>query len=476
VTADPARARTRPGAPDGAWDPGSFRDRSSRVYEAGGEILRALSPSAREEWMAVSAAAFFQRALAEGRVVATEPSNAALPQVDGERWVAALRHERVPFVSYPYEWTFGMLKDAALLQLDLLDAALSDGFILKDASAYNVQWRGAVPVFIDVGSFERHAPGTPWTAYRQFCQLFLYPLLLQAYRGAPFQPWLRGCLDGITPEDIAALLTWRDLLRPGVLANVWLMAKLSRRYGGSAGNLGQTLGAAGFDRGMIRANVRRLARVVRRLRWDPPRSTWSDYATHNSYADGDRAAKVTFVDTAAGARPRRLVWDLGSNTGDYSRLAATHARYVLAVDADHLALERLYRALRAEGNRSILPLFANLADPSPGIGWRGLERGPMAARGRPDLVLALALVHHLVLAANVPLEEVVSWFADLGAELVVEFVRPEDPMAKRLLAGRPPFPDYREDHFESCLAERFTSVARQVLPSGTRVLHHVVPR
>src|SRR5215211_7581229 len=210
---------TRP-SPSRTPEPASFRDPEARiVYSADGEVLRELSPRAQQDWDALESARFFRRALEDGRIVATE-----------ELEPGVLRHERLPFVSYPYEWPFEMLREAALLQLGLLDEALSEGFVLKDGSPYNVQWRGSEPVFVDVGSFERLREGEPWAGYRQFCTLFLYPLMLQAYRGVAFQPWLRGSLEGIQPTEMAKLLSKRDRLRKGVLTHVALHARLERKY------------------------------------------------------------------------------------------------------------------------------------------------------------------------------------------------------------------------------------------------------
>lgn len=452
------------------YDQGSFRDRSSRVYVVDGEIFRALDRAAKGELEAALAAPFFQRAVAAGQVVGTEwvEEGPASPAPPGP-WVASVRHERIPLVSYPYEWSFGMLRDAARLQLELLNAALAQGFILKDASAFNIQWRSGKPVFIDVGSFVRYQSGSPWPGYRQFCQLFLYPLMLQAYKGTPFHPWLRGRVDGIPPEDFASLLCLRDLFRPGVFVHAWLHAKASRGPG--------MAGAAGphFTPDMIRTNVQALLRLVDRMDWSPARSIWSDYAASNSYGSEDRAAKESFVASILGARRRRQVWDLGSNTGTFARLAARDADLVLAIDADHLSVERLYRGLRATPAANILPLVIQLADPSPGLGWRGKERRTLEDRGRPDLVLALALLHHLVLSSNVPLDLVVEWLWSLGSEVVVEWVEREDPMAALLLAGRPDAVDYQRDHFEQLLSRRFATHARVVLPSGTRVLYHLGP-
>jgi hypothetical protein len=461
-------------------EPASFRDPDSRVFLLGDEIVRALSQRGLEDWEALSSTRFFERFVAEGRVVATrreEPPAAATEAAaafDG----GFLRHERLEFVSYPYEWPFGMLRDAGLLQLDLLEAALGEGMILKDASPYNVQWRGAQPVFVDVGSFERLKEGEPWVGYRQFCMQFLYPLLLQAYRDLPFQPWLRGSLAGITPTQCRSILRGRDLLRRGSFSHVFLHAKLERRYRQRDADVRSDLKSAGFRSELIVANVRKLSKLLRRLKWDPPAGVWTRYEHENTYTDADTDAKERFVAEAAGARPRGLVWDLGCNTGRYSRIAARHARAVVAIDSDHAAVELLYRSLRDEGSETITPLVVDLVDPSPGLGWRGVERGPLAARGRPELALCLALLHHLVITGGVPLVDVVDWLADLGASVIIEFVRPEDQMVERLMAakGAGTRPPYDEELFAGALDARFDVERREELPSGTRVLYLAHPR
>lgn len=402
-------------------------------------------------------------------------ANGLPAELAGAEVAAVLRHERIPVVSYPYEWPFGMLQDAAGLELDLLIAALDEGLVLKDASPYNVQWRGAKPVFVDVGSFERLREGEPWAGYRQFCTLVLYPLLLQAYKGVPFQPWLRGSLEGIEPAQMRALMGFRDRFRRGVLTNVVLHARLEGRY--AEREVKTDLKKAGFHGELIRANARKLRRLVGRLEWDPGRTAWSDYGTANPYDEADAAAKEAFVRETAGLRRRRLLWDLGCNDGRYTRIAAREAEYTVAVDADAAVVEALYRALRAEGSTSILPLVGNVADPSPGLGWRGEERRPLAARGRPDLTLCLALVHHVALSSNVPVRAFLDWLAELGTEVVVEFPTRDDPMVQRLLARKGPGanPDYDTEAFERALAERWRVERREALPSGTRVLYRATP-
>jgi len=469
-------------------EPGSVRDPHSRVVEADGAVLRLLSEQGLRDWSALAASELFRKAVAEGKLIGTEDetlqqsvakSDAVdLPAglVDGA--AAVLRHEVVPFVSYPYEWTFAMLKDAALLQLELLRGALDENLILKDSSPYNVQWRGARPVFIDVGSFERLREGEPWVGYRQFCMLFLYPLLLQAYKDIPFQPWLRGRLDGIEPQECRNLLSWRDLLRAGTLAHVFLLARLERRHADTDRNVKRELRQAGFKKELIVANVKRLEKLVRRLEWRPGASEWSGYGALGHYTDADSGRKADFVRRVAGERNWELAWDLGCNDGRYSRLVAEHARYVVAMDSDAAVVDGLYRSLRDGGEASILPLFVDVVDPSPALGWRGGERRTLSGRGTPELTLCLAFIHHVAIGGNVPVRDFLEWLRSLGTRLVIEFPTTDDPLVRRLLARKQEgtHPDYERGHFERCLGELFDVGPSEELSSGMRVLYVAQPK
>jgi hypothetical protein len=455
-------------------EPGSFRDWDSRVFYDDGRILRALSEEGMRDWLALSESTLFAEAVAEGKLVAT--SRVDETTVAGA--AAVLEHERIPFVSYPYEWTFAMLRDAALLQLELLRRALDEDLILKDSSSYNVQWRGARPVFIDVGSFERLREGEPWAGYRQFCMLYLNPLLLQAYKGVDFRPWLRGSLAGITPVEARKLLSFRDLFRRGVLTNVSLHARLERKHEGSSRDVKTELRRAGFRKELIVANVRRLEKLVRRLEWNPGSSAWSGYEATTSYDEADAARKEAFVREVVHSRKWGLVWDIGCNEGRHTRIAAENARYVVALDGDSAVVDRLYGSLAGEGATSILPLVADVTDPSPALGWHGLERQTLDARGRPELTLGLALLHHVAIGGNVPVPEFLSWLAELETALVIEFPTRDDPrvatLLKRKKAGA--HPDYDRAPFERALGERFTIERTEELAGGTRILYYALPR
>jgi SAM-dependent methyltransferase len=459
-------------------DPGSFRDPLSRVFLDGQHVWRGLTADGLADFRAFEATSCYTAARARGDLVDTELVDDP-PPIPGQ-WAGVLRHARIDVLSYPYEWSFEMLRDAASLQLRLTREALADGVITKDASAYNVQFVGTQPVFIDVGSFERLRSGEPWPGYRQFCETFLNPLLVQSLRGIPFQPFLRGSTSGIAPGDAAAMLRGARRLSKDVFTHVRLHARAERRYADADRDrdVKAELQRAGFGRPLIDAQLRNLERMVSRLTWEPAASTWSEYSDRSHYAGTDLVVKERFVADAVGRAPGGLVLDLGANDGHFSRLALTAgAGRVVAVDSDDVVVDRLYRDLRRDGERRILPLVVDLADPSPALGWRSRERSAFVERVRADVVLCLAVVHHLALTNTVPLDEIVALLGDLGAPLVVEFAHHDDPMAARLLARKRPgvFGHYHRTNWEAALERHMTVHRSETLPGGTRTLYSCTP-
>lgn len=458
---------------------GSYRDRGARVFHAGGRVLRALNRSAVADWRALAASPSYALFQARGEIVQTRElaprDRADLPT---PAWaVGVLEHAPIPFWSYPYEWCFSMLRAASLLHLHLMRSFLPEGLILKDASPYNVQFVGHRPVFIDLGSFTQYQPHQPWSAYRQFCELHLIPLMIQAYRGIDFQPWLRGNLEGVRIDQASRWFSVWDWLRPGLFTHVGLHGWLQRAAERGIGPTSAAWESSGFSVAFIQRNVARLIRLVERLDWRPPQTAWTDYDSAQPHVQQDRETKREFVRCVCAARRRDLVWDLGCNLGQYAKLAAAHADTVVAMDQDHGCVEALYRELRAQGPHNILPLCVDLANPSPALGWRGRERLRLEDRGHPDLTLCLGLIHHLVISANIPLPELVDWFGELTRELVLEFPFKTDPMVQRLLRFKgDQYEDYSLEELEQHLCQRFEIVARTALPSGHRVLLHAVAK
>ena len=466
---------------------GSFKDPAGRVYRLGGapgagRIVRGLRGEGLANAQRLLAEPFFQDLMRDGDVVQTRllgGDEAALAPLIAAGWQGAIEHDPIGFPSWPYEWPFAMLRDAALLQLRLLDASVRNGWILKDATPFNEQWQGVRPTFIDVPSFVPR-DGRFWRAYRQFNAAFLTPLLLTAHLGVPFQPLLRARLDeGVPAEEAARYFRGMRRFRRGVLSHVWFPAKAERASARrKAVRPPSSPAGQRQSRKTLLALIDSLRRLVGGLAFRPASNEWIRYPRAHSYSDADYARKGRFVAERVAARKPGVVWDLGANTGAMARIAARSAGLVVAMDRDHAAADALYRRLRDEGApRNILPLVMDVANPSPAQGWAGRERAGLAERGRPDLVLCLALLHHLRAAANVPLALILDWLRSLAAPVLLEFVAPEDEMFARLVARKDePCADYDGARFNHEVARRFRVRERLRLKGGLRELLLLEPR
>lgn len=462
--------------PESRYDSGSFRDPNSRVWRDGSRVLRGLNEAAAADFAALTVTNFYRGACKAGDLVSSNPVEAVAP--DGSEWALVLEHAPIEVITYAHEWSFSMLQDAASLTLKLVRAAIDEDMTSKDATPYNVQFVGAKPTFIDIASFEPYRTGEPWWGYRQFCQMFLYPLMFTAYKDLPHQPWLRGAVDGISPEQARRVLQGRRHGSKGLIPHVWLHAKADRRFkGGSAGTVND-LKRAGYNKKIYVALVDRLRKLVDGLSWNRSDSAWVDYSQRGHYASNDLLSKADFVRGVVAQRHRSQVWDIGANDGMFSRIAVEHADVVLAMDADALVVDRLYQTLRDDGPDRIIPLVVNFADPTPGIGWRTTERPPLTERSKPELVLALAVIHHLALTHNVPTAAVLDFFFELNAEVVLEVPKESDQMVKELKSHKRAgtHDGYTLGAIETQINQRFDVREREQLPGGTRLLFHLSPK
>lgn len=450
-------------------DPGSFRDPGSRVFLEEGEVLRAVYPASAADYEAFRNSGLLKQLMQEERLIPSEEVDAAA--APGERAAAyLLRHRRLPFISYPYEWPFSLLKRAALFHLDLLLTALDHGFTLSDATAYNVQFDGTRPIFIDHLSFRPYREGEIWAAHRQFCMQFLNPILLWSRLGVAPNAWFRGNLEGIEPEELARLLRWRDRLSWTALTHVVLQGFFQQRAnsgkGGEVSARETKLSKVAF-KGLLSG----LRSFIEKAQ-PPGRGTvWGQYAGDNSYAEPEAEAKRRFVAKMASTAKPGLLFDLGCNTGDYS-LAALQAgaQYVVGFDFDFGALEQ---AVQRSGSDRLpfLPLWLDATNPSPDQGWGQKERKGFGERVKGDAVLALAFIHHLAIARNIPLPMVIDWIMSIAPVGVLEFPPKSDPMVKLLLKNRDDiFPEYDEDHFLGLVRQRARIVDREHLSPGGRLL------
>jgi ribosomal protein L11 methylase PrmA len=449
-------------------DPGSFRDPSGFVYRRDGAIHRQIQASFADRWTAVEATGMLGRLIADGKVLPYEDVPLELAAAPGAARV--MKPAVVPFISYPYEWSFDQLRDAALLTLDLELAALDAGLTLRDASAYNIQFLGSRPVHIDHLSYEPAEAGRPWIAYRQFCEHFLGPLALMAKRDIRLGRLLRSELDGIPLDLVSRLLPGSTRLRVGLGAHIHLHSRAQRRYAGAGEEAAERV--ATTRKVNVGNLVGSLRDTVGGLTWEPAGTEWAEYDTHTSYDAAATASKEALVADFLGRTTGSTVWDLGANTGRFSRIAADGGRSVVAMDIDPAAVDRNYRTLRKEGREDILPIVMDLADPSPALGWAHEERASLTDRANADTALALALVHHLAIGRNIPLGRIATQLGKLAPQLIIEFVPRDDPMVRTLLATREDvFPDYTPDGFAAAFATVFDTVATAPVEGSSRVLH-----
>jgi ribosomal protein L11 methylase PrmA len=376
--------------------------------------------------------------------------------------------EVIPFISYPYEWSFSQLKDAALLTLDIAIAAVNCGMVLKDASAYNVQFIGAKPIFIDTLSFEKYIQGEPWIAYKQFCQHFLAPITLMSKVDIRLNKLLQSNIDGI-PLDLAVnILPFKSLISPSLFFHLFLHAKYQAKHA----NDGSKVSKKKFSKQAFLGMLSNLKSSIESLNWKPAGTEWADYYQNTNYSDRAFSQKKLLIEKFVSQTNARNIMDLGANTGIISRVAAKSGAKIVACDFDPAAVELNYIHCRNESNDSILPILLDLTSSSPSIGWDNKERLSFLNRVNVDLILALALIHHLAISNNIPLGHIVNYFSKLSKYLLIEFVPKEDSQVVRLLSTRKDiFPHYNIKEFEKSFCTKFEIIEKESLEASQRTLY-----
>jgi ribosomal protein L11 methylase PrmA len=430
----------------------SFRDPSGFLFTRSGNLYRQVNQAYRTHYERLMESGLYQDLVTSGRLVAHQVVD--VPAEVPELAYLVIQPERIPFISYPYEWSFSQLKDAALGTLAIQKMALDKGQSLKDASAYNIQFHQGRPILIDTLSFEAYREGEPWTAYRQFCQHFLAPLALMAFVDIRLSQLLRTYIDGI-PLDLASkLLPRRTKWNLSLGTHIHLHAATQQRYSD------KTVSRANLQRRMSKIAflglIDNLESSVRRLNWKPSGTEWGEYYTDTNYSSAAlEHKKKTVSDFLERIKPANL-WDLGANTGLFSRLASDRGIYTVAFDIDPAAVELNYRDCLKAQEKNLIPLVMDFTNPSPSIGWHNRERDSLMERAPAEAAMALALVHHLAISNNVPLPQLARFFRDITRWLIIEFVPKTDTQVQRLFATREDiFPDYHFDGFEKAFGEFF---------------------
>jgi len=446
--------------------PSSFRDPSGFLFRRDGVIYRQVNTIYGEDYDHLMNSGLYRTLVDAGQFIPHE--EASIEPAESDKAYRIIKPEPIQFISYPYEWCFSQLKDAALTTLKIQKTALKYGMSLKDCSAYNIQFRQGKPVFIDTLSFEKYHEGRPWVAYRQFCQHFLAPLALMSYRDIRLSQLFRIHIDGIPLDLASSLLPLRTRFKFPLLAHIHLHARSQSHFADRPVDTHRyKMGRLGFL-GIIDS----LSSAIGKLRWAPRGTEWSEYYEDTNYSPEAFSHKKQVVSEFLERIRPGDVWDLGGNVGVFSRLASDRGIPTISFDIDPAAVEKNYRESVKRGETNMLPLVIDLTNPSSGIGWQNEERMSLAERGPADTVFALALIHHLAISNNLPLSKIADFLSGICGTLIVEFVPKGDSQVQRLLSTREDiFPDYTEEHFENEFGEHFKILSKTGITDSKRTLY-----
>ena len=409
---------------------GSFRDPSGYVFEEDGVVYRRISDAYEDTLTELAESGLYSSLVEDGLMVPFE-------------WTSedTIMPEQIGFISYPYEWCFSQLKDAALVTLEIMKRSLGLGMVLKDASAYNIQFHKGKPMLIDHLSFEVYNEGEPWIAYKQFCEHFLAPLALISCRDVRLGQLLRVHIDGIPLDLTNSLLPFHSYLNPHLLLHIRAHSTSQKHYADKQKKIERKV-----SRTPLLGLVDSLESCIKGLKWKPRDTEWFDYYEGDSeYIDSKKELVEEFLNRC---KPQ-VVWDFGANTGLFSRIASSKGIQTISFDVDPACVEINYLTVKSREETNILPLLLDLTNPSPGIGWENKERPTIWERGHADVIIALALIHHLAISNNLPLGMIANFLKGICNSLIVEFIPKSDPKVQKLLATREDiFPNYTREAFE----------------------------
>ena len=448
---------------------GSYRDPGGFLYWRDGILYRQVNEPSAEPLAAFESSGLYAE-FADNKLI-VEHETVGIELAADSKASMVIKPRLIETLSYPYEWSFSQLKDAALLTLDIQARALRKNFSLKDASAYNVQFDNGKTIFIDTLSFDHYQEGKPWVAYGQFCRHFLAPLALMAHIDVSLNKLLRTHIDGVPITLAAKLLPTRALLRPSLAMHIWMHARTEQQVNQNRDS--DANGRGNFSRNAFLGLIDSLRNAVNGLQWRPGGTEWFDYyEANNNYGEAGLEEKEQLVHSFLERFQPRTVWDLGGNTGRFSRIAAALGASVVCFDIDPGCVESNYLHVKTNGESKVLPLLMDLGNPSPGLGWASAERISLAERGPADVVMALGLVHHLAIGINVPFAMIAEMFSRVGRSLVIEFIPRGDSQIDKLLSTRNDvFVDYHEDRFRDAFSLYFNIVEAQQIPGTKRTLY-----
>jgi len=444
----------------------SFRDTCGFLFRRDGKIFRQINFEYKEDYDHLIGSGLYDTLVRQGLLIPHEDADIEAPIPD--KAYKIIRPEYIRFISYPYEWSFSQLKAAALTTLDVQKKALEFGMVLKDASAYNIQFRGYRPVLVDTLSFEKYEEGKPWLAYRQFCQHFLAPLALMGHTDIRLSQLLRVYIDGV-PLDLASrILPFRTCFVFPLLVHIHLHAKGQRYFA----NRKTSTDTRKMSLMALAGLIDNLGSAVKSINWYPEGTEWSDYYEHTNYSRSTFEHKKKVVTVFLDKVRPQYVWDLGANIGVFSRIAAGKGIETVSFDIDPASVEKNYLECTKRHESNIVTLLFDLCNPSPGIGWQNCERMTVLERGPADMVFALALIHHLAISNNLPFDRIAGFLRQICRFLIIEFISKEDSQVQRLLSTRKDiFSGYTQQEFEKEFKKFFNFIDSVELVDSKRTVY-----
>jgi ribosomal protein L11 methylase PrmA len=454
---------------------GSFRDPAGFIFTNKGAVYRQINKTGREDYDQLMSSGLYDDLVKKQLLVPHKEVTSLKDFSSDSKRYKIIKPEKVPFISYPYEWTFVQLREAARLTLSVMQVALAHGMILKDASAYNIQFIGTRPIFIDTLSFAKYETGKQWEGYKQFCEHFVAPLALGHYATPDVLRLLRANIDGIPLDLTVKLLPAKARLNGGLFAHLYIHNSSQRRHQSGGQEEAKKAKGRKMTPLAMQGLMSSLERTVNRLRPANVKTEWGEYYTFTNYSDAAFKAKRKIVSDLVGSLPNKpkMVWDVGANNGEFSEVGVEHGAYTIAFDIDEKAVARNFMSKRDDSIKNgMLPLVQDLTNPSPALGWAHEERDSLIGRGPADVVFVLALIHHLSIGNNVPFDRVADFLSKIGKHVIIEFVPKGDSKVDHLLASRKDiFDTYDTEHFEAAFAQYFKLVTKKPVKGSKRTIY-----
>lgn len=445
--------------PDIIIQPASFRDPSGFVFQWNGNYYRQVNQVYSDDYDLLMNSGLHQHLVQSKLLLPHSETEDVIAEKNN--WYKTLNPEQIAFITYPYEWCFTQLKDAALLTISILKTSIEYGMIIKDATPYNIQFINSTPVFIDTLSFEKYDANKAWVAYRQFCNMFLFPLYLEHYLKTDIQKTLIVYPDGIPVDITSKLLPLKSRTSVGVWLHVYLQNTITR-------NASSKREDEKFNKRKLLNLVNHLEATIYNLKGRNAGSGWDNYYSETISRNNYLGEKEKIFRNIIDKIDADSVLDLGANDGYFSKIFAEKGTQVIAVDSNSRSICALYES----GTKNVLPLLLDVANPSPSIGLNNAERPAFHKRIRTDVVVALALIHHLIIGRNISLDVLAAWLSDISKILIIEFVPREDEKVQQMLASRKDiFGDYTAANFEHIFNKYFSIKQQQPVPGSGRIIY-----